>query len=131
MSGASNPLDRPAWGPWLRGEMGPHAGIAGADVDRVGRNQRDVLNTGYMIKDEGRLLVTFGHTGPWDLDDAADEMRCSMEAFGAQMELRTIEKRNRDETLRARKAGEVPEELLRLPVHAAAPGCEDRPCGGR
>ncbi|WP_194908687.1 recombinase family protein [Catenulispora rubra] len=106
VSGATNPLDRPALGPWLRGEMGPYAGIAGAAVDRIGRNQRDVLNTGYMMKDEGRLLVTFGHPGPWDLDDSSDEMRFSMEAFGAQMELRAIQRRNRDETLRARTAGQ-------------------------
>ena len=106
VSGATNPLDRPGLGPWLRGEMGPYSGIAGAAVDRIGRNQRDVLNTGYMMKDEGRLLITFGHSGPWDLDDPGDEMRFSMEAFGAQMELRAIQKRNRDETLRARKAGE-------------------------
>lgn len=106
VSGATDPLTRPALGPWLRDEMGPYSGIVGAAVDRIGRNQRDVLNTGYMIKDTGRLLITYGHDGPWDLDDPADEMRFSMEAFGAQMELRAIQKRNREDTVRARKAGE-------------------------
>ncbi|MGC0317460.1 recombinase family protein [Kitasatospora acidiphila] len=106
VSGATDPLTRPQLGPWLRDEMGPYSGIAGAAVDRIGRNQRDVLNTGYMIKDSGRLLVTYGHDGPWNLDDSADEMRFSMEAFGAQLELRAIQKRNREETKRARAAGQ-------------------------
>ncbi|PYC77476.1 recombinase family protein [Streptomyces tateyamensis] len=105
VSGATDPLTRPALGPWLRGEKGPYSGIAGPAVDRIGRNQRDVLNTGYMIKDAGMLLVTYGHDGPWDLDDPVDEMRFSMEAFGAQMELRAIQRRNREETVRAREAG--------------------------
>lgn len=106
VSGATDPLTRPQLGPWLRGEMGPYSGIAGAAVDRIGRNQRDVLNTGYMIKDTGRILVTYGHDGPWNLDDPADEMRFSMEAFGAQMELRAIQRRNRESTVRAREAGQ-------------------------
>ncbi|MEC3996773.1 recombinase family protein [Actinacidiphila sp. DG2A-62] len=106
ISGATDPRTRPALGPWLRDEMGPYSGIAGAAVDRIGRNQRDVLNTAYAIHESGRLLVTFGHDGPWDLDDPMDEMRLSMESFGAQMELRSIQKRNRDDTVRARAAGE-------------------------
>ncbi|NEA74791.1 recombinase family protein [Streptomyces sp. SID13588] len=106
VSGATDPLTRAGLGPWLRGEAGPYSGIAGAAVDRIGRNQRDVLNTAYMIHESGRSLITYGHAGPWDLDDANDEMRLSMEAFGAQMELRAIQKRNRDETLRARRAGQ-------------------------
>jgi hypothetical protein len=63
VSGAMNPLDRPKLGPWLRGEMGPYDGIAGAAVDRIGRNQLDVLATGQMMKVSGRLLVTYGHDG--------------------------------------------------------------------
>jgi DNA invertase Pin-like site-specific DNA recombinase len=106
VSGATDPLTRPGLGPWLRGEMGPYAGIVGAAVDRIGRNQRDVLNTAYAIHEAGRILVTYGHDGPWDLNDPADEMRLSMESFGAQMELRAIQKRNRDETIRAREAGQ-------------------------
>ncbi len=106
VSGATDPFTRPGLGPWLRGEMGPYAGIVGAAVDRIGRNQRDVLNTAYAIHEAGRILVTYGHDGPWDLTDPADEMRLSMESFGAQMELRAIQKRNRDETRRAREAGQ-------------------------
>ncbi|WP_275464571.1 recombinase family protein [Streptomyces noursei] len=106
ISGATDPLTRPKLGPWLRDEMGPYSGIAGSAVDRIGRNQRDVLNTAYAIHESGRILVTHGHDGPWDLDDPADEMRLSMESFGAQMELRAIQKRNRDETKRARAAGQ-------------------------
>lgn len=37
VSGATDPLTRPQLGPWLRGEMGPYDGIAGAAVDRIGR----------------------------------------------------------------------------------------------
>jgi len=106
VSGATDPLTRPGLGPWLRDEMGPYSGIVGAAVDRIGRNQRDVLNTAYAIHESGRILVTYGHDGPWDLDDPTDEMRLSMESFGAQMELRAIQKRNRDETKRARNAGQ-------------------------
>ncbi|MCX5050989.1 recombinase family protein [Streptomyces sp. NBC_00474] len=105
VSGATDPLTRPGLGPWLRGEAGPYSGIVGAAVDRIGRNQRDVLNTAYTIHESGRLLITYGHDGPWALDDPTDEMRLSMESFGAQMELRAIQKRNRDETHRARTNG--------------------------
>jgi hypothetical protein len=45
VSGATDPLTRPGFGPWLRGEMGPYDGIVSASVDRVGRNVRDTLNT--------------------------------------------------------------------------------------
>jgi DNA invertase Pin-like site-specific DNA recombinase len=106
VSGATDPTTRPGLGPWLRGEAGPYSGIVGAAVDRIGRNQRDVLNTAYAIHEAGQLLVTYGHAGPWNLDDADDEMKLSMESFGAQMELRAIQKRNRAETLRARAAGQ-------------------------
>lgn len=106
VSGATDPVTRPKLGPWLRDEMGPYDGIAGSAVDRIGRNQRDVLNTAYTVHESGRLLITYGHAGPWNLEDPADEMRLSMESFGAQMELRAIQKRNRDETMRARDAGQ-------------------------
>ncbi|WP_107122862.1 recombinase family protein [Streptomyces caeruleatus] len=105
VSGATDPLTRPGLGPWLRGEAGPYSGIVGAAVDRIGRNQRDVLNTAYTIHESGRLLITHGHDGPWDLDDPTDEMRLSMESFGAQLELRAAQKRNREETERARANG--------------------------
>jgi Resolvase, N terminal domain len=93
VSRATDPLTRPGLGPWLRGEKGPYSGIVGAAVDCIGRNQRDVLNTAYAIHEAGQLLVTYGHTGPWNLDNASDEMRLSMESFGAQMELRAIQER--------------------------------------
>lgn len=105
VSGATDPTTRPGLGPWLRGEAGLYAGIVGPSVDRIGRNQRDVLNTAYAVHAQGRLLVTYGHPGAWDLDDQADEMRLSMESFGAQMELRAIEKRNRDMAVTARRLG--------------------------
>lgn len=105
VSGAVNPLDRPKFGPWLRNEMGPYSGIVAASVDRIGRNLVDVLNTGYMMRDTGKLLVTYRH-GVWDLSDPTQENQFTMEAWAAQMELRAIQKRNRDDTERARASYE-------------------------
>lgn len=105
VSGATNPFDRPKLGSWLQGKRGPYSGIAGAAVDRIGRSLVDCLNTGYRMRDEGKLLVTYGHDGPWDLDDPVDENRFTMEAWGAQMELRATQSRNRDETVKARTQG--------------------------
>ncbi|MEV5676587.1 recombinase family protein [Streptomyces sp. NPDC052179] len=107
VSGATDPMTRPRLGPWLRGERGPYDGIAGAAVDRLGRNLVDCLNTGYMMRDTGKLLLTYGHDGPWDLDDPNDENRFTMEAWGAQMELRAIQRRNREATIKARQKGRV------------------------
>lgn len=104
VSGAVNPLERPALGPWLRDEMGPYAGIVGADVSRIGRDVRDVLNTGWMMKDSDRLLVTANH-GIWDLTDSAQENQFLAEAWGSQMELRNIQKRNSDAAVNARASG--------------------------
>jgi hypothetical protein len=87
--------------------MGPYDGIVGAAVDRIGRNVLDVLATATMIKQTGRMLITYGHDGAWNLDDQNDEMLFTMQAMGAQMELRNIQRRNREETIRAREAGQV------------------------
>ena len=105
VSGATNPLERPALGPWLRDEMGPYSGIVGSDVSRIGRDVRDALNTGWMMKDTGRLLVTANHGGVWDLTDPAQENQFIAEAWGAQMELRNIQKRNSDAAKNARASG--------------------------
>ncbi|MET8192070.1 recombinase family protein [Streptomyces sp. NPDC005246] len=105
VSGATNPLDRPQLGPWLRNERGPYDGVAGAAVDRMGRSLVDCLNTGFRMRDEGKLLVTYGHVGPWDLSDPVDEDRFIMDAWGAQRELRATQERNRDETTKARDQG--------------------------
>ncbi|MFF0623808.1 recombinase family protein [Streptomyces sp. NPDC004296] len=94
--------DAPPAGPWLRGEKGSHDGLVAAAVDRLGRNVVDCLNTGYKMRDEGKILITYGHDGPWDLNGPADENRFTIEARGAQMELRAIQRRNRDAT---RKSG--------------------------
>lgn len=104
VSGAVNPLERPALGPWLKNEFGPYAGIVGADVSRIGRDVRDVLNTGWMMKDSGRLLVTANH-GVWDLTDSSQENQFIAEAWGSQMELRSIQKRNSDAAKNARTSG--------------------------
>lgn len=85
-------------------------GVAGAAVDRLGRNLVDCLNTGYMMRDSGLMLLTYGHNGPWDFDDLNDENRFTMEAWGAQMELRAIQRRNRDATIKARATGRVKEK---------------------
>jgi hypothetical protein len=75
VSGATDPMTRPKLGPWLRDERGPYDGLVAAAVDRLGRNVVDCLNTGYKMRDEKKLLVTYGHEGPWELDDPADENR--------------------------------------------------------
>ncbi|MEU7039857.1 recombinase family protein [Streptomyces varsoviensis] len=105
VSGATDPMTRPKLGPWLRGEMGPYDGVIGAAVDRIGRNLVDCLNTGYRMRDEGKLLVTYGHDGPWDLDDPSDENQFIAQAWGAQMELRSMQRRNRDAVTKARDSG--------------------------
>ncbi len=106
VSGATNPLERKGFGPWLRGEMGPYDGIVSASVDRVGRNVRDTLNTQELLTGQGRLIVTADHAGVWDFGDPNQENEWMIKAWGSQMELRAIQKRNRDETLRARAAGQ-------------------------
>jgi site-specific DNA recombinase len=106
VSGATDPLTRRGFGPWLRGEMGPYAGIVAASVDRVGRNVRDTLNTQTLLTDQNRIVVTADHVGVWDFTDPNQENEWLAKAWGSQMELRAIQKRNRDETIRARKAGE-------------------------
>lgn len=106
VSGATNPLDRKGFGPWLRGEMGPYDGIASRDVTRVGRNVRDTLNTQALLTEQGRVVVTADHKGVWDFSDPNQENEWLMKAWGSQMELRAIQKRNRDETERARSKGE-------------------------
>lgn len=106
VSGATDPLTRPGFGPWLRGEMGPYDGIAGAAVDRIGRNVRDILNTAHANHEAGRVLITADHVGVWDLGDPNQENELVLKAMGAQMEHRSIRTRNRDETRRARDAGQ-------------------------
>jgi site-specific DNA recombinase len=106
VSGATNPLTRPGLGPWLRGESGDYDGIAAYDVARVGRNVRDVLNTQAMLTDQGKLVITADHAGIWDFADPNQENEWIMKAWGSQMELRQTQKRNRDESERARQAGD-------------------------
>ena len=106
VSGATDPLTRRGFGPWLRGEMGPYDGVVAASVDRVGRNVRDTLNTQTLLTGQGRVVVTADHVGVWDFSDPNQENEWLAKAWGSQMELRAIQKRNRDETVRARKAGE-------------------------
>lgn len=106
VSGATDPFTRPGLGPWLRGEMGPYDGLVGPTVDRVGRNVRDVLNTQVALTEQGRKIITADHSGIWDFSDPNQENEWLMKAWGSQMELRAIQKRNRDETERARKAGD-------------------------
>ncbi|MFE4825656.1 recombinase family protein [Streptomyces sp. NPDC056672] len=106
VSGATDPTTRAGFGPWLRGEMGPYGGIAGSAVDRIGRNARDVLNTAYTNDEAGRILVTADHVGVWDLSDPNQEAELLLKSMGSQLEHRAIRTRNRDETKRARSAGQ-------------------------
>ncbi|WP_406113970.1 recombinase family protein [Kitasatospora purpeofusca] len=107
VSGATDPKTRPGLGPWLCDQMGPYDGLVASAVDRLGRNVVDVLNTGYAIRDSGRKLVTADHVGVWDLDDANQETEFTFKALGAQMEHRQIRTRLRNESTRARSAGQV------------------------
>ncbi|MGW7638277.1 recombinase family protein [Streptomyces decoyicus] len=122
VSGAMDPVTRPKLGPWLRDERGPYDGLVAAAVDRIGRNVVDCLNTGYKMRDEGKLLVTYGHEGPWDLNDTTDENRFTMEAWGAQMELRAIQRRNRSATVKTRAAGRPKGTLVRFPQRPGGDG---------
>jgi site-specific DNA recombinase len=106
VSGATDPMTRKGLGPWLRGEMGPYDGIVAPTVDRVGRNVRDTLNTQTLLTGQDRVVVTADHAGVWDFSDPNQENEWLAKAWGSQMELRAIQKRNRDETIRARNAGE-------------------------
>ncbi|GAA2244116.1 hypothetical protein GCM10010232_33930 [Streptomyces amakusaensis] len=64
-----------------------------------------------MVRDTGKLLLAYGHDGPWDLDDPNGENRFTVEAWGAQMELRAIQRRNREATIKARQKGRVKAKL--------------------
>ena len=70
----------------------------------LGRNVRDTLNTQAMLTEQGRIIVTADHVGVWDFTDSNQENEWLAKAWGSQMELRAIQKRNRDETERARAA---------------------------
>ncbi|MER5863762.1 recombinase family protein [Kitasatospora sp. NPDC002040] len=107
VSGATDPRTRPGLGPWLCDQKGPYDGLVASAVDRLGRNLVDVLNTGYAIRDTGRKLVTADHIGVWDLDDPNQETDFTIKALGAQMEHRQTRTRLRDESKRARSAGQV------------------------
>ncbi|WP_457031136.1 recombinase family protein [Kitasatospora sp. P5_F3] len=107
VSGATDPKTRPGLGPWLCDQQGPYDGLAASAVDRIGRNQVDTLVTAYANKNAGRHLVTADHPGLWDLDDSNQEVEFSIKSLGAQMEHRSIRKRNQDESKRAREAGQV------------------------
>src|SRR6202040_2072566 len=72
-SGATAPLTRRGFGPWLRGEMGPYDGVVAASVDRVGRNVRDTLNTQTLLTSQDRVVVTADHVGVWDFSDPNQE----------------------------------------------------------
>ncbi len=54
VSGATDPLTRRGFRPWLRGEMGPYDGIAAATVDRVGRNVGHVEHAGSIDRSGSR-----------------------------------------------------------------------------
>jgi site-specific DNA recombinase len=106
VSGATDPMTRKGLGPWLRGELGPYDGIVAPTVDRVGRNVRDTLNTQTLLTGQDRVIITADHAGVWDFTDSNQENEWLIKAWGSQMELRAIQKRNRDEAIRARQAGE-------------------------
>ncbi|MEU0159361.1 recombinase family protein [Streptomyces sp. NPDC006261] len=105
VSGAMDPLKRPKLGPWLTDRMGPYDGIAGAAVDRIGRNVRDVLNTAYAIHERGQILLTADHVGIWDLDDESQETDLLVKALGAQLEHRATRRRSNESKTSSRSQG--------------------------
>lgn len=107
VSGAMDPLKRPQLGPWLNDHKGPYDGIAGAAVDRIGRNVRDVLNTAYTIHEKGQILLTADHSGPWNLDDSQQETDLLVRALGAQLEHRETRKRSNESRVSSRQRGRV------------------------
>jgi DNA invertase Pin-like site-specific DNA recombinase len=106
VSGATNPFMRKGFGPWLRGEEGPYNGVIASAVDRIGRTLVDVLVTAYHLRDNGKLIITRGHNGPWDLYDSNDELAFSFQAMAAQSELRNIQRRSGESRERQRKTGQ-------------------------
>ena len=76
------------------------------------------------------MVVTADHAGVWDFSDPNQENEWLIKAWGSQMELRVIQKRNRDETVRARDAGEPKQRpSYGYHVRAAGPHGEDRSRG--
>jgi len=69
----------------------------------VGRNVRDTLNPQTLLTGQDRVIVTADHAGVWDFSDPNQENEWLIKAWGSQMELRAIQKRNRDETVRLAK----------------------------
>ncbi|NUU21476.1 MAG: recombinase family protein, partial [Streptomycetaceae bacterium] len=107
VSGATDPMWRTGLGPWLRGEAGPYDGIASSAVDRIGREVLDALEVKKLLTSQGRKIITHCHEGGvWDFDAPGAEDEWMMKAWLAQGELRAIQRRNRNETLRARTAGD-------------------------
>ncbi|MFZ4139111.1 hypothetical protein ACOZE6_32335, partial [Streptomyces koyangensis] len=82
MSGATDPMTCPKLGPWLGDEKVPYDGLVVAAVDHLGRNVVDCLSAGCKGRDEGRLLVTFGHDGPWNVDYPTDEHHFTIVVWG-------------------------------------------------
>ncbi|MGV9271523.1 recombinase family protein [Kitasatospora sp. NPDC003701] len=107
VSGATDPYTRPQLGPWLRGERGPFDGLVASAVDRIGRDVLEGLTLARDTSRRGQLLVTADHRGVWDLQDPNQESEFTLKLFGAQMEHRSIRERNRQESRRARGAGQV------------------------
>jgi site-specific DNA recombinase len=106
-SGATDPYTRPNLGPWLRDEMGPFDGVVASAVDRLGRNQPCVLATGYALFGQGKVLLTSGHDGPWNLRNRSDQILFSMQSLSAEMELWAIQDRITDTKVNNRAAGIV------------------------
>ncbi|WBP89587.1 recombinase family protein [Kitasatospora cathayae] len=107
VSGATDPNTRPQLGPWLLGQRGPFDGLVASAVDRIGRDVLEGLTLARDTSRRGQLLVTADHRGIWDLQDPNQESEFTLKLFGAQIEHRNIRERNRQESQRARAAGQV------------------------
>jgi len=93
------------------------------------RNVRDTLNTQTLLTSQDRVVVTADHAGVWDFSDPNQENEWLAKAWGSQMELPAIQKRNRDETLAgAGGRGTQAAPVVRVHVRPARPDGEGRSC---
>ena len=95
VSGATDPFDRPEFGPWLRNEHGPYDGIVTPAVDRIGRSVPETTYTAKRLTRDNRVIVTHDH-GVWDLTKPRERQQFNFQAMIAEAELANIQERAAD-----------------------------------
>jgi DNA invertase Pin-like site-specific DNA recombinase len=104
VSGATDPFDRPEFGPWLKDENGPYDGIVTPAVDRIGRSVPETTGTAKFLTKAGRVIVTRGH-GVWDLTKPRERQQFNFLAMIAEAELANIQERAADTRVYQRSIG--------------------------